>query len=256
MEFKVESPSVLLPKISGTYKLCFSNGDFYFGSTQDLRDKIQNYESDIKWNKKLTKNIWSAIKSSEWMKIEILALCYNKQEALKIEDRYIKIFFGNPHLLNRSPSAYSSKGLKRTEEEIKKQKESVTPEMRAYLSKLNTGNCNSAHLRKPVAKLDLEGNLIETYPSLTHAAMAVNSHTANLRRYLYGYGITWKGFLFRFVDESGNIKERPYKPYPKKRGRKKGCSGPNNSGLINGGSKKAFENRMKVVSELSKTVES
>ena len=238
MEFEIDSPTVLLPAISGVYKLIFSNGYFYFGSTQDLRDKISHYISDIKSNRKLTKNIWVAIRSSESMKIEIIAICYSKQESLQIEDRYIKLFLGNPLLLNRSPSAYSSKGLVQTEEEKQKMRDVMTAEIRERASQLMKGNNYSAYLKKKVAKFDLDGNLIEIYPSITQAAKEIPCQIKGLRDHLKGFGNTLKGCLFRYVNKNGTVKARPETyPDPRKKGRKR-------VGLINGSSKKAFENKM------------
>lgn len=243
-EFKIEAPSVLLPKLSGVYKLIFPKGEFYYGSTMDLRNKFSDYESAIRNGAKLTAGMWKAIRANDSMKIEIVAICYNKQEALAIEDKYIKLFFGNPLLINRSPSAYSSKGLKRTQEENQRQKEMITDETRAKLRERMIGNNLSAYLRKKVAQFDKSGNMIEVHPSITAAAKNTGVNENNMRRYLNGEGITYKGFIFNLIDNQGNIIERQVKPWKKRKGQIK-------SGLINGQTKALVEKRFNIIQELA-----
>lgn len=94
------------------YKLFFSDGSFYIGSTQNLKERIQGYKNAFK-NSIGSVNKLLAAKSEQFDTIwfEILEVVSPDQNTREVEHVWMKRYLGDPLLLNRSKSAFNNSGM-------------------------------------------------------------------------------------------------------------------------------------------------
>lgn len=108
-----------LLKGGGVYKLVFSTGHYYIGSTKNFNQRFFVYK--YAFRKEVypeSKKINECIKKSTSARFEILFQSAEPKHVKKREDKFLRDAWGDEFLINRSPSAYSNKGIKWTKQEV------------------------------------------------------------------------------------------------------------------------------------------
>lgn len=106
----------VLPRMGGVYKLLFSNGTFYIGSTADFMIRIGVFKTEMRKGYTHNKRMKDAIYESDSVNFVIVESAEGI-DLKKREDFYLKQEAGNPQMLNRSLSAFSNKGILWSKEE-------------------------------------------------------------------------------------------------------------------------------------------
>lgn len=106
---------------SGIYKLSFSNGQFYIGSTSNLKIRLGCFATMFKGASKFhNKKMIIAVTESNSAEFEVLEYIFDSSILKERETATIKKYFNNPLLINRSHDANSNKGIRWTDEEKNK----------------------------------------------------------------------------------------------------------------------------------------
>lgn len=186
----------------GVYKLTFSNGEFYIGSTAHFGDRIVVFKTEIRKGYAHNKRMKNAISESKQAVFEVIEYVYSEDHVRDREDFYIKSAWGNSLLLNRSPSAFSNKGCKWTVEE------------RRLMSAATKGKPRSGRPRKypkteyikrgpkfiPVAAFDLNGSPLGTFISIKAAAIHFGVPREKICMVANNNARHVKGFVFKRID--------------------------------------------------------
>lgn len=230
---------------SCVYRMTINNSSYYIGSTSNLVRRICQYKYALK-KKLVNTKVEHLLADVSLVEFTIVEIVKDRQLLKHREDVYIKKNWGNPELLNRSPSAFGNKGLKLSQEQIaaisiavkglkhtpeQNEKKSIrqtgkkmSPAARDKISKARKGikfsdehrqklsearmgrkpsalsiKNSCAATRKKVQKLDMQGNLIETYNSYTDAASSVGSMANHVSMVVNGHRKSLKGFVFRSI---------------------------------------------------------
>jgi len=98
-------------KVCCIYKITFSDGCFYIGSTNNLSERISNYKS--KFNKSI--GAVNKLLGKKWLefnkcRFDILEITI-KQNLLELEQVYIDKYHKDLLCLNRSKSSKSNSGM-------------------------------------------------------------------------------------------------------------------------------------------------
>ena len=96
-------------KISGIYRIvCVKNGDYYYGSAQDLWYRWSTHKRMLKNNKHYNPRVqrtWNKY-GEQHFRIELIENVSTEQ-LLEIEDKYLKEHVGKPHCMNISSEAFA-----------------------------------------------------------------------------------------------------------------------------------------------------
>ena len=103
---QISIPDLITFNNMGVYKITFDTGHFYFGSSANLIGRFATWKSTIRngisnGNSKL----YPIIKDVKSAKIEIVEFC-DKEKLKEREDFYLKKYFPNDLILNKSKNAY------------------------------------------------------------------------------------------------------------------------------------------------------
>jgi group I intron endonuclease len=202
-----------LPTASCVYRIIFKNGCFYIGSTKNLRNRVAVFIHSLRTQKRnCNKNIVDRCLNVKISNIEIMEMVSDTSDLKTREDFYIKKFFNNDKILNRSMSAFSNKGVKWDErdknrkglplsmEVRRKMSESKTPELRLIMSnhmKKRISNPEAMAKNKewwrkineskgilPIKHFNPEGELIAVYENLKQAALHTGKCSSTIRKVL------------------------------------------------------------------------
>lgn len=184
--------------ITCVYKLMFDTGKYYIGSTSDLRNRAQVYNSNFTHKKFNIKNLEYEARKSGCCCVEVLEIITDISQLLSREDFFIKLFCGGD-ILNRSKNAFSNKGIKWTEQE----KIAIG---RGQKGKKKRKRASKRITRKPqIVKYDLSGAFIKVYTSIKMAAI--------------DNGCSWRTINRRLQEN----KDRPYNGFVFKKHMSYGC---------------------------------
>ena len=121
---------------AGLYKITFNNGCFYIGSTGNIRRRISCWVGTFNGASKMhNKNIIKCVAECGSVYFELIQYVDDVSVIKEIETAEIKKHIGNKLLLNRAHDASSNKGVKWTDEEKRKTKETLIEKYRAGIYK-------------------------------------------------------------------------------------------------------------------------
>lgn len=124
------------PNISCIYKLTFSNGCFYVGSTKNYRIRAGLFKTMFNGCGKLhNKKMILCMAECTSAVFELMELIPDTSQLKTRETEVIKQFIGNPLLINRAFDAHSNKGVRWTEEEKNKTKQVLIEKYRLGIYK-------------------------------------------------------------------------------------------------------------------------
>ena len=205
---------------SGVYKITFDDLYFYIGGSTKLKSRVGHWKHRLKLGTPKNKNIKRLLPSCKLAKMEIIKLVH--RDLVKTEeDAAIKVHFNSPYCLNRCPSAFDNTGLKFSPGEIIQyprcsiKRKLYTDEDRKRSREMSI----ERGVGQPVAKFDLKNNYIETFACVSMAAESVGVPSRDIGKMFNGKRKSIKGFVFKKVDDSGNIienKKIPRKKWPKR----------------------------------------
>ncbi len=168
---------------SALYKMEFSTGHFYIGSSKHVKTRFSNWCTFIKRgiiNNKFMADVLSRVAYVNFIIIEEV----NELERLKKETEYIDKEKDNIFLLNRRLDAMTNKGLKELPERLRKIK-------RVYIKKGRTTQI--------LHQYSLQGEYIKSYNSIAEAALAMNVKPKRMQEHFRSsfYVSGLKGFIFK-----------------------------------------------------------
>ena len=192
------------------------NGKSYIGMTS--QEPKKRWRSGRGYKKQ--PKIWSDIKESDWNKDwehNILGKFEDKQEALNIEEMFIRLFDSTNEGYNTS--AYSSHSCKHSEESKKKISEANTgennywygkhhsEETKKKISEANTGKHFSEEHRKKISQskggrgvlqFSKNGEFIAEYPSLVEAERNTGCNNCSICNCCKGNRKSAGGFIWKY----------------------------------------------------------
>ena len=174
---------------SGVYKILFDNSYFYFGSTDDFARRFANWKYAMTKGNKCNVIMSEICKTVSVVEFVIIEKIVDKAVFIEREDWWIRQNINNQLSLNRAYTAYHT-GCKLTKEQYDK-------------------FINSISFRKKVAKLSMDGIVLEVYDSIKDAVIATG--IKNISWIMSVNGRTSGGYLFKLVDNDGNIVTAPEK---------------------------------------------
>lgn len=190
--FKFYSLTEKLPQNKGIYGIyCITNDTIYIGSANNFHARLIRHTSYLKRNAHHSPKLQRA-----WNKYTIKAFLFVIIEEIiddlaKAEEKWINIFDSYKNGFNCTDVCQNYKPFNLTSEQIQKRIEKSS---------------------KSVICLDLEGNYLCKYKSLTEAAKTINDQTTNISSCCRGKLNFVKDFIFVYTnDYSPNI-DYAYKP--------------------------------------------
>lgn len=193
--FKFYSLTEKLPQNRGIYGIyCISNDTIYIGSANNFHARAIRHTSYLKRNAHHSQRLQRA-----WLKYGIENFLFVVIEELSgdmrlAEEKWINVFDSYKNGFNCTPNCTSYKPFKLTSEQIQKRIEKSS---------------------KPVICLDLEGNYLCEYSSISKAAKSISDQSTNIssccKRKLHYV----KDFIFVYKDEYDSNKDYSYKPEKK-----------------------------------------
>lgn len=213
----------LLPEIGCVYKVVFSNGCFYIGSTKNLKTRMLAFKSQVH-NKICNKNIITRCDGLPIIDIQILEPVNNISKLFEREDFYIKSSINNPDILNRSASAFSNKGIKwdsrdKSSKGIKKSEE-VKMKMRKPRSEAAKARMRGRKLTATqiaavkriadklsvkISQYDIYGNYIATYKNSKIASLHTRISSTTISNNVRGVIQNVFGHTFKKASETDVI---------------------------------------------------
>lgn len=108
----------LKPRRGGIYRLIFSNGKFYIGSTAHFGKRMGAWVATFNGTSKMhNKNVIKCVAECDSCHFQLIEYIDDEIKLKYAETEYIKTEIGNPLLLNRAYDAVSNKGIRWTDEE-------------------------------------------------------------------------------------------------------------------------------------------
>jgi len=93
----------------GVYKITAPDGHYYIGSTNNLKERILRHFSDLRNNRKIKDNKeWQYRYNAhlDWIwTYELLEQCFQEDQLLTVEQKYLDLHYGLPLCLNVNPFA-------------------------------------------------------------------------------------------------------------------------------------------------------
>ena len=130
-----------LPTLPGCYIFYFmSSGNFYIGSTKNIKNRFLKHKSDLFNNKNNNKKLQKCFNNALGLIYFYYKETENREEALLYEQQLITKYWNSPHLCNAAPTATDNSGFKFTEEQKKK------------LSEIVKNNYKNPKLREKIGK--------------------------------------------------------------------------------------------------------
>lgn len=112
LRFNLVTPQITNENRVCVYKITFECGMFYIGSSINLYRRAVQYRYNFYNRHDINKKLKAALNSHNSAVMTILEVCNDEKTLRDMEDFYIKSNFDNPHILNRSKSAYSNRSKK------------------------------------------------------------------------------------------------------------------------------------------------
>lgn len=175
------------------------NGKTYVGSSANLKRRICNHIRLLRNDKHPNKHLQGAYNKygENVFEFAILEICDAiKDTLLYLEQKYIDEI--NPEY-NKCPKAYSLLGFKHTKEFCEKCKLRDMSHLFTQDVCKKRGDSIRQLKYKPIQQFDLDGNLLGTYPSQIHAALALgnieyrkNISACCLNKQKTAYGFKWR----------------------------------------------------------------
>lgn len=181
------------------YRHTSPSGKVYIG--------ITSYKAEIRWNngkgyigskkfqRAITKYGWSNIKH------EVLLNNISKEEALYAEKYLIKWYKIHNISYNITDGGDGVVGIKGKESYYYSKHLSLTH--RKHISEAKSGIATKT---SPVIQMDLKGNFIAEYESITIAARATGSDGSKISKCCYNIRHKTNNYKWKFKDENKNIK--------------------------------------------------
>lgn len=114
--FQLKTPIITDENRMCVYKITFDCGMFYIGSSLNLARRATQYRYNFYNRNDINKKLKAALNSHNSAVMDIIEICTDEKSLRGMEDYHIKLNFDNPHILNRSKSAYSNRSKKTVEE--------------------------------------------------------------------------------------------------------------------------------------------
>ncbi len=148
---------------------------YYIGSTINLKNRIFKHLYELKNDKHHSNKLQRSFNKYGQLSFIIKILSFDKKD----EYDYIKFYNSFENGYNMTDHCYTTNEFKLTEEQIKKAIENK---------------------KKKIVALDINGNYIKTFNSLTEAAKEFNVTTSNLSKCLKGKIRHLKNMLWVYLD--------------------------------------------------------
>ncbi len=113
--YPYQKEAVIKKGVSGIYKINLSNGYYYYGQAQCLHIRKITHLSRLKKGTHENDKMQKIFKKFGYFLFEVVLICETRQLCEK-EQLFISEHFGNKKCCNLSPSSYSIRGIKRSEE--------------------------------------------------------------------------------------------------------------------------------------------
>jgi len=141
--FKLIAPIITNENRVAVYKITFDCGMFYIGSSLNLARRATQYRYNFYNRNDINKKLKAALNSHNSAVMDIIEVCSDERTLREREDFHIKQNFDNPHILNRSKSAYSNRSNRTVEERYSSgnymRGRKLTEEQRNYWSEVKKG---------------------------------------------------------------------------------------------------------------------
>lgn len=214
---------IILPtgKISDSpaiYKFTTDNGFFYIGGTKRMRNRIGQHKKHFH-NGTHAENVVRALSGCLSITFEIIERVDDVSLLHEKEDHYLKLYWGDPMLLNRAKS--SRGGFERTPDEIEKHRAGAfrsagAPKRSAALSVAFKKKCkedpeyikrlHSFCKRNKVAAFK-NGQYIQTFDSYSDAEREYGIGRGRVAKVAQGMEKTAMGYSFKDVGDNGEFIE-------------------------------------------------
>lgn len=179
----------------GVYKMIINEQWFYYGSSVDLKRRLSSWKHHILKGTPKNANVKFLIPVIETVRFEIIERVESDIDPKTREDEYIKQHLDNFDCLNMCPGAFNPAGRQK-----------------AFGQSVRWKPRGKTFCAQKVAQFTKDGEYIKTYDSLTQAAILVTGdrkNCADVSAVAKGNSKWFRGFLFKYVDNSGNFIEPP-----------------------------------------------
>ena len=150
-----------LPSIECVYGLTFDKKKFYIGSTINLNDRMRRHFYYLKTNSHHSSKLQRAFNKYKNLKIIILDLNVEHSDLSKLEIDYIREYNSVIHGYNMIEDSKTYKTFKQSKTAIDNFKRTRS---------------------KSILQLDLYGNIINEYGSVSDAASAIDDQSSNISK--------------------------------------------------------------------------
>lgn len=172
----------VVSNIACVYRLLFSDGTFYIGSTGNMKGRVTVYRYEFKNPRRFSFKVYMAALNNDSVIFEILEVV-SKDNNKHIEDTYIKNNWGSSLLLNTSSSAFRMVGK--------------SGKLKMINPKKKVGKFNER--KKRVFQYTKTGNYITEHESCSAAAVSIGTSSGNVVKVLKGKRKTTMGFVFKYA---------------------------------------------------------
>lgn len=207
------------------------NGKIYIGSTiSGFKKRIREHLYELSKGTHHSNHLQKAFNKykSESFEISILEIC-TRENIVEREQHYIDLYkpYERKNGYNILQRAYNSEGYRHTEETITlisemSKRKGAHPNSIQAMRQANLGSKkDEAHLlrmkqihSKPVIQLDLKGNFISRWNSITEAKKALNIDykDSNISKCCNGKCKSYKGFMWIREVDYNSCQEYKYNP--------------------------------------------
>jgi predicted GIY-YIG superfamily endonuclease len=220
-KLKVIRPIKRGENFAAIYKFTLDNGFFYVGGTKKIAKRMSQHRAHIR-DGNHADNVMKAVEGCNTMTFEILERVDDLSILGEREDYYLKLYWGNPLMLNRAESAKG--GFKRNPEEIEKHRQGAyrsagSPKRAAAMSVVFKKKWKEdaafrerllAGQRKTKVASFKGEEYLQTFESCAEAERAYGINRGAVMRVLRGMQLTAYGYSFKKVLEDGSFAE-PHK---------------------------------------------
>lgn len=191
-QFKFYSLTEKLPQNKGIYGIyCINNDTIYIGSANNFHARKIRHINYLKHNKhhsKKLQNAWNKYGIDNFLFVIVEEVV---EDLLIAEEKWINIFNSYKNGFNCTDICYNYKRFNLTSKQKQKRVEKSS---------------------KSVVCLDLEGNYLCKYKSLSQAAKMINDQTTNISSCCRGKLNFVKDFIFVYANDYNPYKDYAYKP--------------------------------------------
>lgn len=201
---------------AGIYKITAPDGHYYIGSTNNLKERVNEHFYELRKGTKLN-SLWLNKYNAhlDWIwKYELLEQVYEECQLIDIEQKHLNIHYGKPLCMNINPKAGkppSPKGRKQTAEHIAKRGDTQKGKLKPGVSIAKKNKpapwvrvANALRKGKPTSLRgtgkkytfthDIHGTFLTSIPDLLRRFPDLKLHADGLSRVVKGKIKPYKGW--------------------------------------------------------------